>query len=167
MFKGSQSGDDELVIIEATDDYDDYTTWIANEMAECDVDLSGNWTGKLTKNNSEVAYCVLEIGSYTLDQQFITHEAIDADFLGNECDFTINARSWTTTIREEEYLAFRVTNQDTNQDLFIETAGGVSWLSFPSTDPGYPVPELSTIILMSTGLLALAGYVGLTRIRNK
>ena len=28
----------------------------------------------------------------------------------------------------------------------------------PSTDPGYPVPELPTIILVSAGLLILAGY---------
>lgn len=36
----------------------------------------------------------------------------------------------------------------------------------PSTDPGYPVPELSTIILMSTGLLVLMGYVVYSRRRN-
>ena len=32
-------------------------------------------------------------------------------------------------------------------------------LTSPSTDPGYPVPELSSLILFSVGLLALAGYV--------
>jgi len=33
------------------------------------------------------------------------------------------------------------------------------------TDPGYPVPELSTIILFSMGLLLLGGYVWLKRRR--
>ncbi len=37
----------------------------------------------------------------------------------------------------------------------------------PSSDPGYPVPELSTLILFSVGLLVLAGYVGLRRRNNK
>jgi hypothetical protein len=36
----------------------------------------------------------------------------------------------------------------------------------PTNDPGYPVPELSTIILMSTGLLVLMGYVVYSRRRN-
>jgi len=36
----------------------------------------------------------------------------------------------------------------------------------PSSDPGYPVPELSTFILLSTGLIALAGYVLLTKRRK-
>ena len=36
----------------------------------------------------------------------------------------------------------------------------------PFSDPGYPVPELSTLILFSTGLLVLAGYVVLGRRKN-
>ena len=36
----------------------------------------------------------------------------------------------------------------------------------PSSDPGYPVPELSTLLLFFTGLLTLAGYVLLTKKRN-
>lgn len=41
-----------------------------------------------------------------------------------------------------------------------------SYIESPSSDPGYPVPELSTIILFSTGLIVLAGYVLLTRRRR-
>ena len=41
-----------------------------------------------------------------------------------------------------------------------------SYIISPSTDPAYPVPELSTLILISTGLLILAGYAYMTR-RNK
>ena len=40
-----------------------------------------------------------------------------------------------------------------------------SWITSPPTDPGYPVPELSTIILFSMGLLLLGGYVWLKRRR--
>jgi hypothetical protein len=41
-----------------------------------------------------------------------------------------------------------------------------SYITSPSSDPGYPVPELPTIILFSTGLIALAGYVLLTKRRR-
>lgn len=41
-----------------------------------------------------------------------------------------------------------------------------SKVTSPSSDPAYPVPELSTIILFSAGLLILAGYAYMTR-RNK
>ena len=60
-------------------------------------------------------------------------------------------------MQEGEYLAFKVTNLD--QVLIIETEEGASWISSPSADPGYPIPELPTIVLMSTGLLALTGFV--------
>ena len=36
----------------------------------------------------------------------------------------------------------------------------------PSTDPGYPVPELPTIILVFLGLLLLGGYIWLKRWRK-
>jgi len=41
-----------------------------------------------------------------------------------------------------------------------------SYVKSPSSDPGYPVPELPTIILISSGLLTLAGYVWLTKRRR-
>lgn len=33
----------------------------------------------------------------------------------------------------------------------------------PSSDPGYPIPELSTLMLLSLGLIALLGYVHLKK----
>jgi hypothetical protein len=38
-----------------------------------------------------------------------------------------------------------------------------SKVTSPSTDPGYPVPELSTLVLFSAGLLILAGYAYMGR----
>ena len=40
-----------------------------------------------------------------------------------------------------------------------------SYVKSPSSDPGYPVPELPTLILFSSGLIILAGYVLLKRRR--
>ena len=38
-----------------------------------------------------------------------------------------------------------------------------SQVTSPSSDPGYPIPELPTLILFSAGLIILAGYVVLKR----
>ncbi len=44
--------------------------------------------------------------------------------------------------------------------------GKSSYVTSPSTDPGYPAPELHSLVLFSTGLLALAGYSLLTKRRG-
>lgn len=38
-----------------------------------------------------------------------------------------------------------------------------SYVTSPTSDPGYPIPEVRTVILFGLGLLLLAGYVGLKR----
>ena len=68
-----------------------------------------------------------------------------------------------------ERLAIRMYHNRTsklNVYYYDATDGKYSNLTSPSSDPGYPVPELSTLILFSTGLLILAGYAYMTR-RNK
>ena len=50
--------------------------------------------------------------------------------------------------------------------VFYNSTSHNSSLISPSNSPVYPVPELSTLILFSTGLIALAGYVLLTKKRN-
>jgi len=54
------------------------------------------------------------------------------------------------TVKEGDYLALEVLNNDTvGHDI---TTDGSSSLSSPSTDPGYPLPEMSAVILLSFGL---------------
>ena len=50
-----------------------------------------------------------------------------------------------------------VNGTDTNWD---------SKLTSPSSDPGYPVPELPTIVLLSIGIFGLGGYLWLKRRRG-
>ena len=68
-----------------------------------------------------------------------------------------------------ERLALQIYHNRTNTFriyYYNATNGKYSNLTSPSTDPGYPVPELSTLILFSAGLLILAGYAYMGR-RNK
>lgn len=50
-------------------------------------------------------------------------------------------------------------DRDPAVDLDVQCGDGKTKLSSPPTDPGYPIPELSTLVLSSVGLLALACYV--------
>lgn len=57
-------------------------------------------------------------------------------------------------------LAAKVTNSGSSEVKFAyDGADCKSRIESPSTDPGFPVPELPAVILTSTGLLALFGYV--------
>ncbi|MEE8373909.1 MAG: hypothetical protein V3R87_09330, partial [Dehalococcoidia bacterium] len=60
------------------------------------------------------------------------------------------------TIPEGDYLALMATNQDLAAHS-INTDGRSS-LRSPDTDPGYPLPELATAILLGAGLLGLLAY---------
>jgi hypothetical protein len=73
------------------------------------------------------------------------------------------------TFNKDERLALRINhNRTTAARVYYYNAGTdkLSNLTSPSSDPGYPVPELSTIILFSIGLITLTGYVLLTRRRK-
>jgi hypothetical protein len=48
-------------------------------------------------------------------------------------------------------------------EIYYNSSDYPSRVTYLSSEPAYPVPELSTIILFSTGLIALAGYVLLKR----
>jgi len=127
------------------------------------VDLTGSWTGTLKRTTLGDKSVMLEIGAYNPSSgKFNSIETTIETFRGKKCVPTIEV-THLFTVQEGEYLAFMVTNLDQDQVLIIETEGGASWISSPSRDPGYPVPELPTIVLMSTGLLALTGFVVYSR----
>jgi len=42
-----------------------------------------------------------------------------------------------------------------------------SFLATPTSDPGFPIPELSTILLFGGGLIGLAGYISVSRLRKR
>ena len=67
-------------------------------------------------------------------------------------------------------LALRIyhnrTGTTTTLQIYYYKTSRHSRLTSPSTDPGYPVPNLPTIILTATGILMLAGYASLRRSRK-
>ena len=64
-----------------------------------------------------------------------------------------------------DWLAVRLSWDCSTDELRIHyknTTGQDSYITSPSSDPGYPVPELPTLALFSVGLLIIAGcaYMG-------
>ena len=76
---------------------------------------------------------------------------------------TINNQEFT--VPQNKYLALKILK--TGGSNFVVTTDGDSQCKWSGDTPDYPYPELPTIILMSTGLLALFGYVVYRRRSNK
>jgi hypothetical protein len=142
--------------------------WIANQSALVDVSFTTDtgWGEQLKKTDATSQYYTVEIGIWN-GTAFISKGSSYEQFVSTDWDaFAISAMF---TVPAGDYLALNVT-PDTDMsimtELFLPTSPGVSRVSSPSTDPGYPYPELPTIILMSAGLLALFSYVVYGRRRN-
>jgi hypothetical protein len=151
MYKGSQDDCTGAVPISSLSS----VIWAANQSAQCDVGFVANdWTGHLNKTGSEANFS-LAIGVWN-GSLFTPHGSATGTFDGaGEASFTISAYAFD--VPSGDYLALMITNTDT-QNINIHT-NQLNDVSSPASDPGYPVPELPTIILVSAGLLMLAGYV--------
>ncbi len=55
-----------------------------------------------------------------------------------------------------------------NLEIYCNPVGvNASQVTSPTSDPGYPIPELPTVILLGLGLLVFVGYVGWWRRRKE
>jgi hypothetical protein len=66
------------------------------------------------------------------------------------------------TVPSGQYLALMVTNASTTSHM-IYTGAGTSTLASPQTDPGYPTPEVATIVLLGLGMAGLGTFVVIKR----
>lgn len=134
------------------------TLWLSDQKAATDVTFpSGTWTIKLkTDADWSDAQCLAEVGDYNPSGGgTFTPFNSSATGINNDGLVTITI-TVGGTVKEGDYLALEVLNNDTvGHDI---TTDGSSSLSSPSTDPGYPLPEMSAVILLSFGLAGLGGY---------
>ncbi len=77
--------------------------------------------------------------------------------------FTIPT-SGAENISQGDYLALQITGVGQNTVYYLtihmsDNGQTTSTFASPSSDPGYPVPELSTLVLMTSGLLLGVGMV--------
>ena len=148
--------------------------WSANASALVDCSFTdGTWTGWVDfteENNLAVGETIkIEVGSLHPTTSVFTSEGsmtytADSDQDGKSISISPGA----FTVSEIHYLAVKITM--TSGSVQVETNGGTrsdTYIKYPYGTPDYPVPELPTIILMSTGLLALFGYVVYRRRNGK
>jgi hypothetical protein len=144
-------------------------TWTVENAAECDLTIgAGTWDVKIYYNAMG--------GSGTITAKI--YKVGDSTAIATGTSGTISGTSNTTISCSgaskdfEEGSKFKLELTWTpSVDAAVlvyhsESAGKKSTLTSPSSDPGWPVPELSTLVLFSVGLLALVGYVGYSRRRN-
>ena len=153
--------------------------WSADEAVSVAGGVSfgtGTWTGTLDYLGNHLGgfldpgeTMTVEIGSLSPGGAF-TSAMTQTDYSATDkraATFVSVAPDTGFTVPQNHCLALKLTVSGT---VYVSVNGvepGSSYIRSPSVDPGYPYPELSTLVLLSFGLLALMGYVGLKRRNNK
>jgi hypothetical protein len=125
------------------------------------------WQGRLTTNEDLAGKYTVDIGysdagGTNFNSNGVTGSQTEYKSSQGASLFNIDADGFT--VPQNKYLALKVIN--TGDPSFTVTTTGNSYVVWPGETPVYPYPELPTIILMSTGLLALLGFVVYSRRRN-
>ena len=142
--------------------------WDASNSAQCDLTMSAAlWTFNLEcQSTSANKKFTVDIGKW--DGCTFTSYGTSSEYSFKDSTLVtggINANA--IPILTGEYLAAKVTNTGTDS-FTLKTEGQLHCdITYPPETPGYPVPELSTLVLLSFGLLALFGYVAYRRRNNK
>ena len=152
--------------------------WVADEaVTSGPLDMHGSWTGNIEyyvhgtgdiKLKAEIG--VLTGGGAFTPKATTTHEGTGESGVK---DWDISLTPDPFSISNGQYLAVQFTNLAGSSTINLLTyytydpnANGPTLINSPSTDPGYPVPELSTLLLTSVGMLMLGGFVVYSRRRN-
>ena len=171
MHKGSGSGTGTYFNL----NYTEVAWFYADTGAECELGFGEQpWEahirteaidGDEIERNLTVEICRLDNGTGNVTviashMQQLT--AVGSKHLWNiTCE---DNESSTQDFSTGDWLAVRLSWDCATDELQIyynATAGSDSYIESPAADPGYPIPELPTIILFGVGLLVIAGYVGL------
>jgi len=177
MHKGSGNGTGEYFDL----NYTKVAWFYADTGAKCGLGFGDNpWKAHIRTeaieddevgHNLTVEICRLEKGTgdvTVLASHTEQLTAVETKHLWNiTCE---DNESTTQDFSTGDWLAVRLSwdcPTDELQIYYKAEAGNGSYIEGPSTDPGYPIPELSTLILFASGLLALVGYVLLERDKRK
>jgi len=165
MYKGDQTKTEGNITINHSESH----IWIADSPAQTDVTFpvnGNNWSGQITfvsvPANGDTFK--VEIGNSSGGTDF-TLGGPQATLTGDgiKSVFSFETTAVAFTVPAGNYLALNLTNENTSFDYKVQTGMTRSYVSSPGTDPGYPVPEWSTLTLVSVGLLVLTGYLWLRK----
>ena len=173
MTKGVEGKDEKITLAPG-----DRVWFYAGQLAECNVSFSaGVWN---------VSYWVKTLNATESGTNLYTRlQTVTADESHTEIKEGWNATSYSENTQENvESLdagTFTVTKDgrfaievfwsgsaNGNLEVYCNPSGKQSsHVTSPDSDPCYPIPELSTVILFGMGLLVITGYVAFRRNRRE
>jgi len=161
MYKGVTNNEEGSVEIGAGGS----NVWVADQAATVDVGFpAAAWTGQVVFTSAPSAgppahTFTIEIGNAEAGGSNFQEGGPVATLTGDGSTmaFTYTTDATSLTVPNTKYLALRITN-NSGSGYTVATGEAWSYINSPSSDPGYPIPEPSTIILLGIGLTILAGY---------
>jgi hypothetical protein len=143
--------------------------WLSKNDAGANVTFSGgSWVIylKTMTNDNWEAHCTAVVGGWNTNSGWYAFSTTTgtAIWLGDGI-LKVEIQNNSETIPKDDYLALKVMNSDSTPHYVI--TDGYSYLISPTTDPGYPLPEISAGILLALGLGGLGGYVVIRRKRAR
>ena len=144
-------------------------TWCADEAAQVDVTFCAeNWSvhldytrgiqgGYLESGETVTAKIGILESDGTFTEKCSNSEAGSGSSTGGESDSMISISCPSFTVPQGDYLAVKVSMA--GGKVRIDAEGSASTITSPTCGDPYPTPELATLVLFGTGLLALAGFV--------
>ena len=143
--------------------------WLADQAAVCNVTFTGgdSWVIKICTDSDwgfQGDKCETKIGGWNTttgwyDIPTTTQGTIVWD--DGQKILTVEFQANNATILQGDYLALKIKNN--NDGVHTVYTKGCSYLQSPCSDPGYPVAEVVSGVLVGLGLLGLAGYAGWKR----
>jgi Tol biopolymer transport system component len=134
-------------------------TWISDQQAEANVNLSGIWTFNLA--TSDMWACHMTLGEWdgvsTFSPFYSTNTEPDDDGI---IHFTVDI--YAAVVPNGHYLALMLDYSGSTGEILTD---GQSYIVSPISDPGFPVPELPSFILLAIGLAGIGGFLLIRRKR--
>ncbi len=114
-------------------------------------------------HNLKVEICKLDNATGDVTVIASHTEQLTAVGTGHLWSITCEDNATTTqNFSTGDWLAVRLSwdcETDALQIHYKAAAGSDSYIGSPSSDPGYPIPELPTVILFGVGLIVISGYM--------
>ena len=138
--------------------------WYSEYPAECDVGFGENpWTAHVCYDNAggEAGTLSAEVFKVASADGTATRLAYDTESISADDSGSVNTTCdhETQTVSKGDRFGVRISwDKSTAITIKFNSIDCNSCLTSPPSDPGCPVPELPTIVLVSAGLLILAGY---------
>jgi hypothetical protein len=141
--------------------------WVADEKAVTDVSwVSGIWVAEIVTDSdwgTDADDFTAEVGEWDGSNftAFTTSTVYKSYVSGIKNIIDLELQSGSETVHKDNWLALKITNSDGSaHTVYTGEIEEASCLRSPQTDPGYPTPELPTVILFGVGLLGLVAYLG-------